>query len=93
MKESISQAWGAIAAAHLLDGLPYPRNPPNKQAHTGLNRRLTCQIKTYDIEDPPVKQEKASPLGIVHFIVDATTNISNSKTRHVSDLAQLGFYF
>ena len=53
-KESVSQAWGAIATTHLLDGLSDPRKPADYQAHTGLNKRLTRQLKTYSLEDPPV---------------------------------------
>ena len=45
-KDSFSQAWGMIAATHLLDGLPNPRKPPGAQAHTGLYRRLARQLKT-----------------------------------------------
>ena len=51
-KESVSQAWGGIASTHLLDGLPDPRNPPNAQAYTSLDRRLGHQLKTYGVEDP-----------------------------------------
>ena len=54
-KESVSQAWGAIATAHLLDGLSDPRKLADSQAHTGLDKRLTRQLKTYDLEDPPVR--------------------------------------
>ena len=60
-----------IAVTHLLDGLPDPRKPPDAQAHTGLDRRLARQPKTYGLEDPRIKREKAVPLGIVHSIVAA----------------------
>ena len=92
-KESFSQAWGEIVAIHLLDGLPEPRNTPDAQAHTGLDIRLVRQLKTYGLEDPPFKQEKAAPLGIIHFIVATAAFSSNPKTRQVADLVTLGFYF
>ena len=47
---------GKIAATHILGGLHDPRKPPNAQAHTGLDRLLTRQLKTYGLEDPPIKQ-------------------------------------
>ena len=54
-KESVSQAWGAIATSHLLDGLPDPRKPADSQAHTRIDKHLTRQLKTYGLEDPPVR--------------------------------------
>ena len=92
-KESVSQAWGEIAATHLLDGLPDPRKPPDAQAHTGLDRHLARQLKTYSLEDPPTRQEKALPLSIVHSIVATASLSSNIRTRQVADLVTLGFYF
>ena len=80
-------------STHLLDGLPNPRNPLDAQAHTGLDRCLTCQFKTYGIEDPSIKRDKATPLGIIQSIVAAAATTSNPKTCHISDLVQLGFYF
>ena len=68
-KESVSQAWGAIATTHLLDGLPDPITPADSQAHTGLDKRLTRQLKTYGLKDPPVRREKGIPLRIVQSIV------------------------
>ena len=78
---------------HLLDGLPDQRHPPDTQAHNGLDRRLTCQLKTYSIEYPPVKQEKAVPLDIIHSIVAALAFSSDPHTRQVTNLVTLGFYF
>ena len=78
---------------NLLDGLPDPRNPPDAQAYTRLDRFLIHQLKTYDIDYPLVKQEKAAPLGIIHSIVAAVAIASNPKTRQVTDLVTLGFYF
>ena len=92
-KESVSQAWGEIATTHLLDGLPDPRKPPDAQAHTGLDIRLARQLITYGLEDPPIKQEKATPLGIVQSIVAAASFSSNTKTCQVAHLVILGFYF
>ena len=92
-KELVSQAWGAIAATHLLDGLPDPKKPPDAQAHTGLIRRLARQLKTYGLEDPPVKQEKASPIGSIHSIVTTSAVSYNPKNRQDADLVILGFYF
>ena len=92
-KESVSQAWGAIAATHLLDGLPDPRKSPDAQAHTGLDRCLAQQIKTYGLEEPPVKQEKSIPLGTIHSIVATAAFLSYPKTHQVADLVTLGFYF
>ena len=41
---------------YLLDGLPDPRSPPDAHAHTGLDICLAQQLKTYVLDDPPVKQ-------------------------------------
>ena len=92
-KESVYQAWGEIAENHLLDSLPDPRKPPNAQAHTGMDRRLARKLKTYGLEDPPIKREKGVPLGIVHSVVTASSFSSNPKTRQVALLVTLGFYF
>ena len=92
-KESVSQSWGEIAVTHLLDGLPDPRNPPDTQAHTKLDRHLARQFKTYGLDNPLVKQEKAVPLDIIHSIVAAESFSSNPKIRQVSVLVTLGFYF
>ena len=92
-KESVSQAWGVIAATHLLAGLPDPRNPTKSQANEGLDIQLSRQLKTYRIEDPPVRREKAIPLGIVHSIVSVANAASDQKTRHTADQVVLGFYY
>ena len=92
-KVLVSQAWGAIEATHLLDGLPDPRNPPDAQAHTRLYRHLILQLKTYTNELPPVNQKKAAPLGIVHSISASASTATDPKTCHVTDLVQLVFYF
>ena len=55
--------------------------------------RLSHQLKIYGIEDPSVRREKATPLGIFHSIVSAVNTSSDQKTRHTSDLVVLGFYF
>ena len=55
-KESVYQAWGAIAATHLLADLSDPRNPTNSQANDRLDMRLSQQLKTYRIEEPPVRR-------------------------------------
>ena len=82
--------WGAIAATHLMDGLPDPRKPPDAQAHSGIDRNITHQLKTYRIEDPPVKQEKDAPLRIIHSILVAAAIASNPQTQKVAGLVQLG---
>ena len=92
-KESVSQAWGAIATAHLLDGLSDPRKLADSQAHTGLDKRLTRQLKTYGLEDPPVRREKAIPLGIVQSIVAKAATSSDPRAHHIADLVTIGFYF
>ena len=92
-KESVSQAWGAIADTHLLAGLSDPWKPTNSQANGGLDMLLSRQLKTYRIEGPPVRREKATPLGIVHSIVSAANSASDQKTRQTADLVILGFYF
>ena len=84
---------GAIAETHLMDGLPYPINIPYSQAHTVLDRSLTYQLKTYDVEEPPAKREKASPLGIVRYIVDAAATTTDPKTFNISNLVQRVLYF
>ena len=61
----------------------------DSQAHTGLDRRLICQIKNYRIEDISAKRKKATPLGIVHSIVAAGASASNPKTHNIADLVQL----
>ena len=65
---------------HLLAGLPDPRKPTDSQAKVGLDMRLSQQLKTNGIEDPPVKQGKTTPLGITHSIVSANDTSSNQKT-------------
>ena len=46
---------GAVAATHLLAGLPDPRKPTDFQANDILDMRLSRQLKTYGIDDPPVR--------------------------------------
>ena len=92
-KELVSRARGVIATAHLLDGLPDPRKPADSQAHTRLDKRLTRQLKTYGIEDPPVRREKAIPLGIVHSIVAKVDISSDTRAHQISNLITIGFYF
>ena len=41
--------------SHLLDGLPGPRKSADYQAHTGLDKRLTRQLKTYSRGSIPAK--------------------------------------
>ena len=77
---------------HLLDGLPNPIKPLDDQSHNGLDRHLTHQLKTYGIEDPTVKREKAAPLGIVQPLW-LRRPPPPTPTRHVTKLVQLGFYF
>ena len=55
--------------------------------------QISWQLKTYGIEDPPVKREKAIPFGIVHSIVSAANASSDQKTQHMANLVVLGFYF
>ena len=45
-KQLVSQTWGAIAATHLLDGLPDPINSLYSQSHTRLGRHLARQLKS-----------------------------------------------
>ena len=92
-EESVSQAWGAIATAHLLDGLPEPIKPANSQAHTGLDKCLMWKLKTYGLKDPPVRQEKSIPLVIVHSIVSEASTSSDTRSYHIVDLVTIGFYF
>ena len=54
-KEPVYQAWGAIAVTHLLAGLPDPRKPTNSYDNVRLDIQLSRWLKTYVIEDPPVK--------------------------------------
>ena len=54
--------------------------------------RLSWQLKTYGIKDPPIRREKSTPLGIIHSIVSAANASSNQKTQHTADLVILGFY-
>ena len=91
-KELVSQAWGAIATAHLLDGLSDPRKPADSQAHTRLGKRLTRQLKTYGLEDSPARQENVIPLGIMHSTVAATDTSSNRRSHHISNLFTIGLY-
>ena len=76
-----------------MDGLSNPRKPPDAQTHTGLNRHLVWKLKTYGLEDPPFKREKAVSLGIIRSIVAAAAFSSNPKTCQVTNLVTLGFYF
>ena len=76
-----------------LYGLPDLIRPPDSQAHTGLDRCLTRNLKTYRIKDLPVKREKAAPLRIIHSIIAAPDFSSDPITRQLSDLVTLGFYF
>ena len=92
-KELVSQAWGAIATFHILDGLSEPRKPANYQAETRLNKRLMRQLKTYGLKDPPFLQENATPLGIIYSIVNAVTTSSDPRVHHITDLVTIGFYF
>ena len=79
--------------AHLLDGLPDPRKPADSQALTGLDKRLTRQLNTYGLKDPPVQQEKATPLRIVQSIVAEAATSSDTSSHHITDLVTIGFYF
>ena len=54
-KESVSQAQGVISTSHLLDGMSNPRKQAESQAHAGLDKRLTQQLKTYGLKDSPVR--------------------------------------
>ena len=55
--------------------------------------RISRQLKTYRIEDPPVKWEKGTPLGIIHSTVSAADTSSDHKTHNTANLIVLGFYF
>ena len=57
-KESFSHPWGAIATAHLLDGLPDPRKTADSQAHGGIDKHLTQKLKIYGLKDAPPSDEK-----------------------------------
>ena len=83
-KELVSQAWGAIAATHLLADLLDPRKPTDSQAIDGLDMRLSWQLKTYGIEDPSIRRGKATPTGIVHSIVSAANSASDQKTQNTA---------
>ena len=91
-KEPVFKAWGVITVTHLLDGLPDHRKPPDAQDHTGRDRRLTRQLKTYGIEDPPAKREYAALLGIVQSFVAMAATTFYPKTHHLTKLVQLIFY-
>ena len=54
----------SIPEIHLIDGLPYPIKTPDAQAHTGLDRRLNHQLKTYRIEDPLLSGGNPPPLAL-----------------------------
>ena len=75
---------------HLLDGLPDPKNTPDSQFHTGPDKRLIRKIKTYGIEDPPVKREKSTPPGIIHSIVAAATSYYHPKNPACHRLFTIG---
>ena len=70
-----------------------PQKPADPQAHTGINKRLTQQLKIYGLEDPPVRQEKATPPGIVHSIVAKAATSSDTRSHHIANLVTIGFYF
>ena len=72
---------------------PDPIKHPDTQAHTILDRHLTHKLKTYSINEPPFKPEKATTLGIVRSIMATASTATDTKTRHVADLVQLGLYF
>ena len=61
--------------------------------HTGLDKRLMRQLKTYGLEDLPIHQEKSTPLGIVHFIVTAAATPFDPRIHYIVDLITIGFYF
>ena len=63
-KDFFSQAWGVVAATHLLDGLPGPIKPLGSQAHTGINKCLAGQLKTYGIKNPPFSWGNLSPCAL-----------------------------
>ena len=84
---------GVIVTAHLLDGLPDPRKPAYSQAHTGIDKRLTRQLKAYRIKDPPILQEKSTPLRIVHSIVAAAVTSSNTRAHHIADLVGVLIFY
>ena len=48
--------------------------------------RLYRYLKTYRIEDPAVRREKSTFLGIIHAIVPTSNSASDQKTRHTADL-------
>ena len=77
---------------YLLYGLPNTRNPPDSEAHTGLDKRLTRELKTYRIEDPPVKQGKPISFGIMHSIMASRSYTYDPKAHHIANWVQLGLY-
>ena len=72
---------------------PTPESLPDSRAYTGLARPLSHQLKTYVIDDLPIKCEKFISLGIIQFIMTAGASASDPKTCHIANLVQLGFYF
>lgn len=80
VKYSGYQELGVIAVTHLLYGLPYPRNPPYAQAHTGMDIRLTGQLKNYGNEDLTIKGENDEPLEIIYYIMAAAATSTEPNT-------------
>ena len=87
---SFSGTGGAIATSHLVDGLPDPIKPADSQPHNRIDKRLMRQLKTYGLEDPPVRREKSIPLGIVHSIVAAAASSSDPRAHHISYQVTIG---
>ena len=71
----VSQAWGVIVISYLLDGFPNPRKPAVYQDHTGINKRLTHQLKIYKLKyPPPSEREKSTALVIVLYIISVSAS-------------------
>ena len=56
------------------------------QSHSDLDIHLSQNLKTYDIEYPPIKQENTAPIDIPHIIVTATFPSTNFRSLPIADL-------
>ena len=69
------------------ENLPTPKHTPGSTSAPHSNS-IPMGSKT-----PPVRREKATPLGIVHSIVAKAATSSDTRAHHIVDLVVIGFYF
>ena len=86
----MSAAWQAIATVYLLDGRPDPRKLRSSSSRN-IDLRLSRQLRTYSLQDPPTSRQKTVPLCLV--VAAARNAISGPKDWCLADLVQIGFYF